>query len=113
MLHGLHTLLNAEILSVALGFLCSQWGDNLPDHLHVSVLGKKFITTPEKKSNSQFLFISLYIESFLCPSQMQRCILHAAKYEMNLGKCMTITVKFKILMYTTGETSNSGVLWRA
>lgn len=37
-----YTLLNADILNVALGFLCSRRGQigNLPDHLQISVLGE-------------------------------------------------------------------------
>jgi len=85
-----HTLLNADILTVALSFLCSQWGEvvNLPNHLQMSVLGKK--QSQHQKKLTVSLHFSVRREPGACRG------IHCTQLnvsEMNLGKCMTIMVR--------------------
>lgn len=66
---------NADILSIALGFFCTQQRevDNLPDHPQVSGLGEN---QSHKNKISHFLFISLYVGSLVSLSEIERCMLH-------------------------------------
>lgn len=69
---------NADIHTIALGFLCSQQGevDNLLDHPQMSGLGEN---QSHKTKISHFLFISLFTESLVTLSETEGCMLHTAK----------------------------------